>query len=533
MRGVHSISAFFGSALLTGKANAVNTTRSCTASTFSDVSLRGGQILEISTSLISNFSAPSTAQSLNQYPEAVIGLNFCEANITYTHPGQNDTITASIWLPLNWNGRMMGIGGGGWMTGYYFALPWPVAKGYVAVMTDGGHVLSQRNSWGLKSPGNVDWVLLNDFASIALDDAATLGKAATMSFYGESPKFSYYNGCSTGGRQGYMLAQRYPQQYNGILATAPGINWDRMILGLLHPQVVMNEKKIYPPLCEIDAFSAAAVSACDELDGVKDGFILDPSTCNFDPTTIIGQPYNCSTGLSGVFSAEGAIVVTVAWSSVKTVDGRLLNGRPLSYGPSMGAPLLGVADTICTSNTNRSATCTGNPLAVSLEWIKYYLAKDEETFDFNTVTRRQYDTLYRQSINQYSSLMGTSDPDLTDFKQHGGKLLTWHGLNDQLLSPNNTIEYWERVKEQDAEIDDYYRLFGAPGTLHCTPGNGWFPGDAMDSLVQWVEKKVAPDHLRAKTVGLEKERTVDLCKWPAKLEFVGGDADVAESYTCK
>jgi len=137
---------------------------------------------------------------------------------------------------------MMGIGGGGWMTGYYFALPWPAAKGYVAVMTDGGHVLSESNSWGLKSPGNVDWVLLNDFASIAVDDAATLAKAATKTFYGESSKFAYFNGCSTGGRQGYMLAQRYPQQYDGILATAPGINWDRMILGLLHPQVVMNEK---------------------------------------------------------------------------------------------------------------------------------------------------------------------------------------------------------------------------------------------------------------------------------------------------
>ncbi|KAH7389051.1 Tannase/feruloyl esterase [Cadophora sp. MPI-SDFR-AT-0126] len=524
--------AFFGSAILIGQANSVKALRPCAASTFSNVSLRGGQILEISTSLISNFSAPPTVQSLNQYPEAIIGLNVCEANITYTHPGLNDTITASIWLPLAWNGRMMGIGGGGWMTGNYFALPWPAAKGFVAVMTDGGHVLSESNSWGLKSSGNVDWVLLNDFASITLNDAATIAKAATKSFYGELPKFSYYNGCSTGGRQGYMLAQRHPKQYDGILATAPGINWDRMIVGLLHPQVVMNQKRIYPPLCEIDAFSAAAIAACDELDGVKDGFILDPSTCKFDPTTVIGQPYNCSTGPSGTLSADGAAIVTAAWSSVKTVDGRLLNGRPLSYGPSMGAPLLGVADTVCKLDTNNSTTCIGNPLAVASQWVKYYLAKDE-TFDFSTVTRRQYDTLYRQSINQYSSIMGTSDPDLTEFKQSGGKLLTWHGLDDQLLSPNNTIEYWERVKKHDPEIDDYYRLFEAPGTLHCTPGNGWFPGDAMDSLVQWVEKKVAPEHLRAKTVGLKEERIVDLCKWPAKLVFVGGDADVVESYTCQ
>ncbi|KAG4433440.1 hypothetical protein IFR05_011086, partial [Cadophora sp. M221] len=479
-------------------------------------------------------SAPASERALNQYPEAVIGLNVCEANITYTHPGQNDTIKTSIWLPLNWNGRMMGIGGGGWMTGYYFALPWPASKGYAAVMTDGGHGLSDTKSWELKSPGNVDWALLNDFASITLDDAATLAKAATAAFYGERPKFSYFNGCSTGGRQGYMMAQRYPGQYDGILATAPGINWDRMILGLVHPQVVMNQKKIYPPLCEIDTFSAAAISACDELDGVKDGFILDPSSCTFDPMTVVGQKFNCSsTGISGILSVDGATIVSAAWSSVRTEDGRLLNGRPLSYGPNRGAPLLGIADTICSSSDNSSTTsCTGNPLSIAVEWIKYYLAKDE-TFDFSQIKRRQYDTLFRQSINQYSSIIGTSDADLTDFKESGGKLLTWHGLDDQLLSLDNTVEYWERVKEQDPEIDGYYRLFAAPGVLHCAGGSGWFPGNAMDSLVDWVERKVAPDHLKARTVGGEKERRVELCRWPAKLVFLGGDADVAESYACK
>ncbi|KAH7323968.1 Tannase/feruloyl esterase [Rhexocercosporidium sp. MPI-PUGE-AT-0058] len=532
MLGKNFLTALIG--FLPSSANAVNSTPSCTPATFSDVSLQGSKILDISTSLISNFSSPASAPALNHYPAAVIGLNVCEANITYTHPGQNDTITTSIWLPLKWNGRMMGIGGGGWMTGYYFALPWPASKGYAAVMTDGGHVLSESNTWGLKSPGNVDWVLLNDFASIALEDAATLGKAAMAAFYGERPKFSYYNGCSTGGRQGYMIAQRYPELYDGILATAPGINWDRLMLGLLHPQVVMTQKNIYPPMCEIDAFSAAAISACDELDGVKDGFILDPSSCYFDPMTVIGQPFNCSsTGKAGVLSVEGATIASAAWSSVRTEDGRLRNGRPLWYGPNRGAPLLGVADTVCTSSGNNSSTtCVGNPLAVSIEWVKYYLAKDE-TFDFKTVTRRQYDTLFRKSINQYSSIIGTSDADLTDFKESGGKLLSWHGLEDQLLSLNNTVEYWERVKEQDPDIDDYYRLFAAPGVLHCSGGKGWFPGDAMDSLVDWVEKKVVPDHLKAKTVGAEKERVVELCKWPSKLVFLGGDTDVAESYTCK
>ncbi|KAL2062736.1 hypothetical protein VTL71DRAFT_5808 [Oculimacula yallundae] len=535
MRGKCLIGACFG--FLLESANAVNSTLFCTPETFSNISLRGGHILNISTLLVSNFSSEvpaSVVTAMNHFPEAVYGLDFCEANVTYTHPGQNDTINTSIWLPLKWNGRLMGIGGGGWTTGHYFALPRPASKGYVAVITDGGHGFFEIEHWQIKSTGNVDWPLLDDFAGRSIDDAATLAKAATVAFYGESPKFSYFNGCSTGGRQGYMLAQRYPDQYDGILATAPGINWDRMILGLVHPQIVMNDKKIYPQFCEIDAFTTAAIAACDELDGVKDGFILDPSSCNFNPTTVIGQSYNCSsTGKTGILSAEGAAIVTAAWSSVRTIDGRLHNGRPLSYGNGKGAPLMGVADTTCTSSSNGTSTsCAANPLSVAEQWIRYYLAKDE-TFNFTTITRRDYDSLYRQSINQYSSVMGTSDPDLTEFKESGGKLLTWHGLDDQLLSINNTVEYWERVQEQDAEIDDYYRLFAAPGTLHCSIGTGWYPGDALDSLVDWVENKVAPDHLKAKTFGTTKERVVNLCKWPAKLVFLGGDANIAESYTCK
>jgi hypothetical protein len=215
----------------------------CTASTFQDISLLGGQVLDITTQSRTNLSFSAPAEQ-NHYPKNITNLNVCEVTISYTHPGYNDTINTSVWLPSseNWKGRFLGAGGGGWSTGPEIntTLPWAASEGFAVVATDGGH-LGPDITWSLVSPGNVNWVLLQDFASTALDDAATLGKAVTKAYYGREPSYSYWNGCSTGGRQGHMMAQRYPEQYDGILAAAPGIYWNELMFQLLWPQVVMNE----------------------------------------------------------------------------------------------------------------------------------------------------------------------------------------------------------------------------------------------------------------------------------------------------
>jgi hypothetical protein len=215
----------------------------CTASTFQDISLFGGQILHITAQSHANLSFTAPAEQ-NHYAKNITNLNACEVTITYTHPGYNDTINTSVWLPSaeNWTGRFMGAGGGGWATGpeTNTTLPWAASEGYAVVATDGGHV-SQDITWSQVSPGNVNWVLLQDLASTAIDDAATLGKAVAKAYYGKAPTYSYWNGCSQGGRQGYMMAQRYPEQYDGILATAPAIYWNELMMQLFWPQVVMNE----------------------------------------------------------------------------------------------------------------------------------------------------------------------------------------------------------------------------------------------------------------------------------------------------
>jgi len=223
-------------------------TYTCTATGIPFPEVFGAEILLLSASSVTNHSV-SLGQADAHFPINITGLDFCNVSVQYTHPGQNDRINVQVWLPLRqWNGRFMGTGGGGFATEIgAWSLPYAVSLGYSAVATDGGHLsdIFGHVTWALTSPGNINWALLQDFAAVALDDAATIGKAVTTAYYGSHPKYSYWNGCSTGGRQGMMMAQRYPSQYDGILAGAPAINWSRLTLGAYWAQLVMNQLGMY------------------------------------------------------------------------------------------------------------------------------------------------------------------------------------------------------------------------------------------------------------------------------------------------
>lgn len=250
----HWIARYMAMLMLASQSLAQDTRQRCHADTFSGLDLFGGEILGVSAQYYVNltFGPEYFLQQVNYFPMNVSNLDVCEVNVTYTHPGQNDTITAIMWLPEDWNGRFMGVGGGGWGTGQgRTTLHRPAADGYAAIITDGGHSMEEVESsprfWALTSTGNVDWALLQDFAAIALDDAATLGKDILRAFYGRQQTYSYWNGCSGGGRQGYMMAQRYPEQYDGILATAPAIYWSQFIMAEYWPQLIMNELSTVHP----------------------------------------------------------------------------------------------------------------------------------------------------------------------------------------------------------------------------------------------------------------------------------------------
>lgn len=274
----------------------------CTAAAIPYPSLYGAEFLSMETTFIANYSQnvhPGTYA--NHGPVTVTNVNFCNVTLTYTHPGQHDSINVQVWLPANnWNGRLQAIGGGGWQAGLY----WPslmgmagaIGEGYSTISTDVGLGSSvYATDWALLSPGNVNLYFLQDLASVSLNDMAVIGKSVSASFYGQAPKYSYFSGCSQGGRQGLMLAQRYPDAFDGIAASAPAVNWNNFVFSDFWPSFVMRSRGEFPPACEFDAITDAVIDACDGFDGVVDGVIADLDACCFNPMSVVGKIINCST----------------------------------------------------------------------------------------------------------------------------------------------------------------------------------------------------------------------------------------------
>ncbi|HTJ70787.1 MAG TPA: tannase/feruloyl esterase family alpha/beta hydrolase [Actinospica sp.] len=417
----------------------------------------------------------------------------CAVSLYLTHPGANDHVLVEVWLPTSgWNGRFEGTGGGGYAAGQFdTALAPAIQGGYAASSTDagvGGNVLSPA-AWALNANGSVNTALLTDFAYRSVHDMTVAAKQIVAAYYGRTASYAYWNGCSTGGRQGLMEAQRFPTDYNGILAAAPAINWAEFIPAELWPQVVMNQEKDFPSSCEFNAFTQAAVAACDRSDPVNGGIIDDPAKCGFDPRSLVGKTVVCD-GRTLTITAADANVVRLIWQGPKTPQ-----GRQLWYGLTKGAPFDGLAGT----TTTAGGTGVGAPFPISASWISYFL-KQDPSFDTSTITYAQFTRLFDQSVREYDQIIGTADPDLGAFEAAGGKMITWHGLADQLIFPQGTVDYYQRVQAATGgarNVSSFYRLFLAPGVQHCGGGNGPAPTDPLSALTTWVEHGKAPATLSA------------------------------------
>lgn len=247
-------------------------------------------------------------------------IDFCNVTITHTHPGWNDRINTFVWLPLeqtDWNGRFLAQGGGGWAAGNEGSPAVGILKGYAGAFTDAGHDIWDEAAagaaeWTLHSPGVPNLPLIYDHSYQALDDMTKISKAVIKSFYGKKPTYSYWEGCSTGGRQGMVQAQRFPGNYDGILASAPAINWATFVLVEIWGQIIMNEMNFHPPVCEFNALTAAAIEACDELDGVKDGVVSAHGLCQFDPVSVVGNNITCD-GKAHQISRGAAKIAKAVW----------------------------------------------------------------------------------------------------------------------------------------------------------------------------------------------------------------------------
>jgi feruloyl esterase len=456
---------------------------------------------------------------------------WCRVTATVSYPGTGERFTVWIGLPLQqWNGRFEGIGGGGFQVGSADPLASNVAMGFAVASTDGG---IQRpadsklpavldGSFALDAHGRLNWNLVRDFAYRGIHEMTLTGKAVTAAFYGSAPQRSYFYGCSTGGRQGQMEAQRFPDDYDGIVSGAPVVNWPKLhVAQMWGPEVMLEAHHVVAP-CKMAAATAAAIAACDELDGVKDGVIGLPRQCRYDPKALIGT----TAGECGAFTAADAEVIRKIWQGPRRSDGSFL-----WYGLERGASLAAL---------NGGADPTGQsgaPFPITADWFRYFLTQNPD-WDWKQLTPETYEAFWEQSVQEYGAVIGTDNADLSAFRKHGGKTLLWHGEADQLVFPAGTIDYFQRVQQHEggaASAQRFIRLFMAPGVAHCGGGDGPQPGGQLDSLIQWVEAGTPPEKLLAvnRNKAGEVTRSRPLCAYPRVARYTGhGSTDEAANFEC-
>jgi hypothetical protein len=284
----------------------------------------------------------------------------------------------------------------------------------------------------------------------------------------------------------------------------------------------MLEAKNFLPMCKFNAAAAAATAACDLIDGVKDGVIEDPARCRYDPKALVGT----SAGECGAFTDADADVIRKIWEGPKRQDGSFL-----WYGLTRGADFGGLSGT-------QGEPPQGRPNPITLEWFRFFLTQNPQ-WDWRSITRGAYEQLWDQSVEQYSAVIATDNPDLSAFRARGGRILMWHGQSDQLIYPGGSIDYYTRVTTQMGGAETtagFFRFFLAPGVAHCAGGTGPAPTGQLAAVIDWVENGKAPDTLPAvrRDGAGQVTRSRPLCQYPLVARYKGtGSTDEAASFECR
>ena len=451
--------------------------------------------------------APSRASVTRTYG----GLPaFCRV-IATLRPTNDSNITVEVWMPLSgWNGKYQAVGNGAFRGSIsHSAMAAALANGYATSSTDTGHI-GNTAEFGLDHPEKVV-----DFGWRSLHLMAVLTKEVIAAHYDESLRYSYWNGCSAGGRQAMKMAQAFPEDFDGIVAGAPGQDWSGRAAGALRVASYLGSN----PAARLSAddrllVHAAAISACDAADGVVDGLIDSPQRCDFDPAVL-----QCE-------GAKNGSCLTAA--QVGTV--RMLYTSPVN--PSTNREITGLVPGSELNWTDLG--WTNSARSTGLELYRYLVYGDPNW----TIDRFDFDTDIVKAEETDDETLNALDPDLKPFFARGGKLLAYHGWSDAQISPLNATQYYERVVESVGsaeEVHDSYRLFMAPGMGHCGGGEGPSVFDKMALIEAWVEEGQAPDHVLATKFGPEGEVEMrrPLCAYPARAVYDGnGDPKREESFSC-
>ncbi|HTX24758.1 MAG TPA: tannase/feruloyl esterase family alpha/beta hydrolase [Steroidobacteraceae bacterium] len=431
-------------------------------------------------------------------------------------------IRFEVWLPLaGWNGKFEGTGNGGYAGAIvYRELADGIRRRYATANTDMGHesTTPDPGRWALGHPE-----LVVDQGYRAQFETTVKAKAIVRAFYHAGPRRSYFVGCSSGGWQGLTEAQRYPHQYDGIVAGAPAMEVIHLHAGTIWTNLAALE--IAP--AKFRLITDAVLAECDANDGVKDGLLTDPRTCHFSPAELA-----CKAGQN----AETCLTPTEVTALQHIYDGlHFSSGEPIYPGWPRGVEY--------------ALTLTRTPFVAALASSTFKdMVFEDPSWDYHRI---DYDRAVRLADRKVGAILNNASPDLRAFRRAGGKLILWHGWADPLISPLHTLEYYQQVaayfagspgrangadeKAQIAAIQDFARLFLAPGVNHCGGGPGPDQFDALGALAGWVERGVAPERIVAShlTHGAV-DRTRPLCAYPRVAVYRGqGSTDQAASFDCR
>ncbi|PSR79070.1 Tannase/feruloyl esterase [Coniella lustricola] len=474
------------------------------------------------------------------YPDTTI--DYCNVTLAYSHDGiAGDKVHVSYWLPAPsaFENRYLSTGGGGFAinsgTDY---IPNGIINGAVSGITDGGfgNFDTEFDAAFLLANGTINWEATYMFGYQAHHELAVLGKELARSLYNVSSDeriYSYYQGCSEGGREGWSQVQRFADQFDGAVIGAPAFRYGQQQVNHLTSNVIQQTLGYFPPTCELEKIMNLTIEACDGMDGRVDGVVSRSDLCllNFDVNSTIGTAYSCDANTAvdfgsishgaqnGTVTAEGAAVAASIWAGLYDSEGDLVY---ISYQPG----------TIFYDGETEYDEATGTwlPVVSSLggPWItKFLQLRDTEVLSLDELSNYTVDTLKEfmiEGMNRYADSLQTTYPDLSPFQAAGGKVLHLHGEQDFSIPTGSSVHYYESVRsvmygnlgynESVAALDDFYRLFLVPGAAHCSandfqPNSGW-PETTLPTMIEWVESGIAPATLTG-------SGNIDqICRWPLR-----------------
>jgi hypothetical protein len=499
-------------------------------------------------------------------------------------PSTSPGVGIEVWLPTpeNWNERVHAMGGGGFVGGPATstgAVAWPYAallagaEGAVSSFTDTGHAPID-GSWGMNPDGTLARQLWLDYAHRGIHEQAVKTKALATAYYGRPPRFCYFEGASTGGRQGYKLAQAYPEDYDGIVANLPAMNWPQWTASVLYRRLVTERDLGGVPLTEeqMDLVSNAAIRSCDVVGGVHLGYIMDNEACRYDPAQdpeVLCVSDGGNDASPHCVTKAQAEAINKMWYGL-TVDGSApppevdngtgleLTGKRRWHGLTRGTSLylayFTKQDPVMSKRLREAQQAGDDPAAdqVALQLQNptiagpgFKNASGNGEALWRKLSHEQLSNAFDRgrALDAVFGGLASDDPDLSAFRARGGKMLSWHGWNDESIPIQTTIRYYESVVQEMGgleKVQSFFKLYLVPGAGHMSPHGtsnpdanppAVAPGQFYRLLVDWVENGIEPGRVEIRSPSADRPQiTQPIFPYPQKAKYVGGDPHVASSY---